>query len=302
MVLEKLSQINFHKKVFIDGFIKGFLFCSIGTAIGFMFFPKNALLVGIFFSTIALMPSVRRFLSLHELLEGRVRKISGENIEVSELTFSSQKINPLFLLKENIPLFKFYISIFFGMIVFFIALFFVLPQNSVESLSNQIMFGVGLATSQNSIGMASFDSGSFLNYFSNNSMVLFAAFFIALFFGEGAIFIISWNAAYWATVFVLKSKALALVLGANPMLLILLIFSGVLIHMAFETLSYLMGIMSGGIISKGFSQEKLYGERFSKILIDALIILVFAVFMVLFAAWWESAITPTIIQYLVPNY
>lgn len=311
MVLEKLSQLQFSEKIFVEGFLKGFLFCIFGALIGFMFFPSNALLIGIFFSTIALMPSVNKVLSLQELLEGRVKKIGGgKEVELSELSLSSQEINPVSLLKENFSLFKFYLGIFFGMIVFFLILFFILPESSVESLSYQIRFGTRLSTVEEgignawgaSIGFSAYDSSFFFDYLSNNSVVLLVAFIIALLFGEGAIFIVSWNAAFWASVFVLKAKSMALLAGADPVLLILLIFASVLIHMGLETLSYLMAIMSGGIINKAFSREKMHGERFPKILVHALIILFSAFLVVAFAAWWESSITPIVIQTLVPNY
>lgn len=307
MVLGKLSQISFSENIIADGFIKGFVFCLIGTILGFIFFPKNALLIAVFFSTIALMPSVGRVLSLQELLEGRIKQVNDKkNVKIEELNMSSQKTSPFFLLKENFPLFKFYTAIFFGMMVFFLMLFFVLPENQVNSLSIQIRFGSGFANdtgnAASDFGNASYEQGLFFDYVSNNMLVLVVGFIIALFFGEGAIFLIAWNAAYWATIFVLRAKGLSAIAGADPLILIALIFFSVFVHMGLETLSYLMAIISGGIISKGFSREKLYGERFSKILINSLIILAAAVIVLIIAAWWESTITPTIVGSILPNY
>lgn len=287
MVLEKLSQLILFRERWMDAFSNGFLLALIGIIVAMLFFPGNAGIVGVFLSSLALMPGVRRMISVTEILEGRQKEISRENVTMIDFSVARQEISPVHLLRDNRIVFEVFIFIFLGMISCFLLIFLVLPQQTVEILFKQQLSiaNVGTAT-----GTAYYETLAI--FLANNFYVLVVSFIIALLFAEGAVLIVSWNSAYWAAVIVLLARDIAVRQSQNLATQVFLIFLAILPHMYLEMLAYISAIVAGALMSKAASREKLFGERFNHITIDAVIILFWSAVILVAAAWIETFIAP----------
>ena len=284
-MLEKLSELILFRKRWVDAFANGFLMCLIGIVVAMIFFPANAGLVAVFLSSLALMPSIKRMISITEILEGRQREIMRKEVTMIEFSLARQEIDPVHLIKDNKIVFEVYGFIFLGMITCFAIVFLVLPTETVE-----IMFRQQLSIAN--VGQAGGEFETFSFFIKNNFYVLIVSFIIAMLFAEGAVLIVSWNSAYWAAVVVLLAKDMVAEFGNNPVIPVLLIFLAILPHMYLEMLAYLSSIVSGSFLSKAASNERLFGERFNHVLLDAIIILVGSAVLLIIAAWVETFIAP----------
>ncbi len=285
MVLARLSEIILFRKRWLDAFASGFLLALVGIVVAMLFFPANSGIVAVFLGTLALMPSIKRMISVTEILEGRQREIARKEVTITELSIARQEISPINLLKDNRLVFEVFGFIFLGMIACFALVFLVLPEQRVDSLfRHQLSIGT-TGTAAGEINTLSF-------FLENNFYVLVVSFIIALLFAEGAVLIVSWNSAYWAAVIVLLAKDLAPAYNNNPVFPVLLIFMAILPHMYLEMISYISAIVAGTLFSKAASREKIFGERFNRIAVYSAIILVAAAVMLVAAAWIETFIAP----------
>ena len=111
---------------------------------------------------------------------------------------------------------------------------------------------------------------------------------MALLTGDGAIFIITWNASVWGAIFGLTAKNAALFMGKNPYLYLVLVFSIVIFHVIIEAGSYFCAAISGSIISKDVLLEKFNSARFKKVFKFNIYLLLIGVLLVLLGALVET--------------
>ena len=93
--------------------------------------------------------------------------------------------------------------------------------------------------------------------------MLIACFLISLVTGDGAIFLITWNASVWGTIFGITARNAAANAGASAIYFLLLVLIIVFPHMIIEALAYITGAISGGLISKDVILEKFDSSRFA---------------------------------------
>ncbi|MEM7819751.1 MAG: stage II sporulation protein M [Candidatus Aenigmatarchaeota archaeon] len=113
-----------------------------------------------------------------------------------------------------------------------------------------------------------------MSIFSNNWWVLLACFLISIITGDGGIFLITWNASVWGTIFGVTARNAALVTYISPIIYIFVILLIVLPHVFLESLSYILGAISGGVISKSLRTKT---KGFRTILIYNIILFTLAV-------------------------
>ena len=115
-----------------------------------------------------------------------------------------------------------------------------------------------------------------------------ACFIMALLTGDGAIFLISWNASVWGTIFGITAKGAASVIGGNPLVIFGLIMLIVFPHMMIEGMSSFLAAISGSVISKDVVLEKFASDRFFEVFGFNLYLLLFALLFLLLGAGVEA--------------
>ena len=113
-------------------------------------------------------------------------------------------------------------------------------------------------------------------------------FAVSLAIGNGSIFLITWNASVWGTIFGNIAKTGALAVGKNPFIYLVLILISVLPHVILEIGSYIFATISGSEISESILKEKFGSEAFGNILAINAIILLFAIVILLLGAAVET--------------
>tara|TARA_Y100000031_G_scaffold156974_1_gene214623 strand:- start:5554 stop:6120 length:567 start_codon:yes stop_codon:yes gene_type:complete len=124
--------------------------------------------------------------------------------------------------------------------------------------------------------------------FSNNLFVMIIALILSLFYGSGALFLITFNASIFASALaeVIKIKV--------PHKGILFLYAFVscnmgtmFIHMIPEVLGYFIAAISGGLLSTAFVNEKFMSHSFKKIIKESSILLGIAVVILYISALLE---------------
>ena len=124
-----------------------------------------------------------------------------------------------------------------------------------------------------------------------------ACFIIALLTGDGAIFLITWNASVWGTIFGLTAKNAALFSGKQALVLFGIIMLVVFPHMILEAISYFLGAISGGVISKDVLLEEFASNRFLEVFGLNLYLLLFALLFLVLGALVETFVLENVSIY-----
>jgi uncharacterized membrane protein SpoIIM required for sporulation len=124
----------------------------------------------------------------------------------------------------------------------------------------------------------------FMNIFANNIYVLMFTIFFSLIFGAGAIFILAWNASVIGAAIGMFAKGS---LSNFPISV-----ARYMIHGIPEIAAYFVGALAGGIVSVAVIRRDLRGERMWRLIQDALLLIVVAIMILVFAGLMEVYITP----------
>ena len=254
MVLEHIFPEDWLERKGRYAFILGIVYSIVGLLLASVLFPTDPALVALAFTSMLLLPEMYKIFSIEERQESMEKKVTlGE------------------LWKDDIEVVRIYIFMFLGvLLVFSVGALFLdgLQANSIfreqlelrvcneatgancdlsklTSSGNQL---TGKVVDDGSGGMR-FSTDLFFSLLSNNFMVLMACFILALLSGDGAIFLIVWNASVWGTIFGLTARSAAAYSGENPLYLFGLIMLIVFPHMIIEAISYFLAAISGSVIS-----------------------------------------------------
>ena len=159
----------------------------------------------------------------------------------------------------------------------------ILPSFQINSLFRDQLELRGAGAVDTFAGYA-FSNSTFLSLLINNFLVLFACLLISFFTGDGAIFLLTWNASLWGTIFGVTARNASLVSHQNPLILLLLVLVIVLPHAFLELLSYILAAISGGLMSSDIELDpgenrkdqfkKSYWKNITWIIIIAFIIMI----------------------------
>jgi len=180
--------------------------------------------------------------------------------------------------RNNKDFIKIYIFLSLGIFLVYSTAAIVLPSFQVNKLF------------ETQLGIRGVSGGAYLpTYFLwsillNNWWVLLACFLISLLTGDGGIFMITWNLSVWGTIFGVTARNAAFVAGAPPFYFFLLIILIATPHIFLEILSYILGSISGGVISKGLRIEGFKSKKFKILFFHSLGLFVFAI-IVLFLGY-----------------
>ena len=229
MVLEHLFPEDWIEKKILYPFLLGTGYSIIGIIIAKILFPADY-----------------KLLSIEKRIEDKEKK------------FSFTK-----LFKDNKDFVKIYIFIALGIFLVYAFAAIMLPSFQVNNLFREQleMRGAGGIVA----GGAVFQAGLFMDILVNNWWVLVACFLIALLTGNGAIFLITWNASVWGIIFGVTARNAAIASQADPFFYLLIVLVIVLPHAFIEMLAYILAGISGGVISKDVILEKFDSSRFREV-------------------------------------
>lgn len=272
MVLEHIFPENWLEKKGIYAFILGIGYSAIGILIASILFPGDPALVAVAFTSLLLLPELYKIFSIEERQESMEQKVSFRA-----------------LWRDDIGVVKIYIFLFLGILLVYAAGTILVPQMQGNTLFREqleVRFGQGFAGQATS---GNFFSGNmFWSLLSNNFLVLMAIFIMALLTGDGAIFLITWNASVWGSIFGITAKNAALFGGQSAFILFGAIMVIVFCHMIIEGLSYFLAAISGSIISKDVLLERFASHRFLEVFSFNIYLLMGGFFFLFLGAFVET--------------
>lgn len=275
-MLEQLYPVKLLEKNPLFALLLGLAYSTIGIGLAVILFPEDPALVAVAFISIMFYPTISTLMKQEEAIEG----------EKSEFNF-------FVFLKNHRYVFIIYLLIFLGMLLIFAFFALLLPSFATNHIfKNQINVLYGSST-----GGAVFQTGLFIDILKNNFMVLLVIFITSLFLGEGGIFLITWNASVWGTIFGNLAKTAAINTNNNPFIYFLTVIGIVAVHTILEAFAYIASATTGGVISKAIIKEKLLSQRFNYILINTFISLAFAIIVLLMAVTVETYVLGNVETY-----
>ncbi len=280
MVLESFKDPFAAVKKPSHMFFVGILYGTIAVFLSTWIFKQNSSLIMVFLTVLATVPLMYRTLKQQEAMDVKVKR---------------EKV----ILKNHARVLEFLVFLFLGILVAYSVLFIALPAEVVKNLFKVQVDTIVAINTQISGDIVS-SSSFFSQIFFNNIKVLMFSVFFAFFYGAGAIFILTWNASVISAALGVFAKnkiaeALAALGSINAFNYFHFFSLGLLRYMVHgipEIAAYFMGGLAGGIISVAMINHDLMTEKFRIIMLDALDLLVLAIFVLFIAALLEVFVTP----------
>jgi len=274
MVLEQIYSARWIEKKSRFAFLIGLVYSAIGIGSALLLFPDNPGLASIAFTSLLILPSLNQLMSIEENQAAREKKF-----DIIEL------------FKDHNDIFKVYLFLFLGILLSYSLISLLLPSITTSRIFAEQVNVMGIT------GEAYTVKSLFSSLFLNNLKVLVFCLLASFIYGSGAVFIITWNASVWGTIFAIVARESAVVSGRDPFLYFGLTLLAVFPHMILEASSYLIAAISGGIVNKAVLREKLFSKRFTQIIEDGFMMFVIAVIVLIIAVYIESNITGSIVRF-----
>ncbi|MBU2639518.1 MAG: stage II sporulation protein M [Nanoarchaeota archaeon] len=280
MVIESLINPSKAEGHPFEMFIIGAIYASIATFLSLWIFKDYASLVMVFLTVIASVPLVYSVIRIEE-----------------EKDSTSQ--SETFLLKEHGKAVMVFVFLFLGYLASFTVWFSVLPESIVTNMFNVQLETIRAINSNAIVGLST--GGDFLmQIFSNNIKVMIFCILFAFLFGAGAIFILTWNASVIAaaigTFFRNNISVYSEAAGLGKMTGYFHIGSTsvlrYMVHGIPEIAAYFVAGLAGGIISVAVIRHDFGTDKFKKIVMDSIDLIVIAILMLVVAAAVEVFVTP----------
>ena len=288
-MIENLYPVKLVEKRAIFAFILGIAYSIIGIGIAVLLFPEDPAIVAVAMVALMFYPTIKKLVHAEEMEE-------AQNTEFSLADF----------FHDHKYIFKIYILFFLGCLLGFAFFSIQLPSLAANHIFNNqvdILYRVTGHTIGDTTAHPIFNLSRFVDLFANNMSVLILVFITAFFIGDGAIFLLTWNASVWGTIFGIFAKNYALGVSKNPFFAFLMVMSIVLAHTLSEAFAYVSSATAGGVISKGIISEKFMSERFTRVVKGTIITLLFSFAVLIIAVAVETyvldnvSIYQTIVRY-----
>lgn len=273
MVLEHIFPEDWLERKGIYAFLLGIGYSIVGIVIASILFPGDPALVAVAFTSMLLLPELYKIFSIEERQESIEQRVSMKS-----------------LWRDDIEIVRIYIFLFLGIMLVYSVGTILLPELQANNLFREqleIRFGQGFSGSATG---GIFSDGLFYMLLTNNFLVLMACFILALLAGDGAIFLIVWNASVWGTIFGLTAKYAAIVSGQHPIYVFGLIMLIVFPHMILEAISYFLAAIAGSVISKDVLLEQFASDRFFEVFGFNLYLLLFGLIFLILGALVETLV------------
>lgn len=275
-MLEQIYPIKLIEKNPLYALLLGIAYSVIGIGIAVILFPEDPAIVAVALISLMFYPTVNTLMKQEEAIESR-----------------KEEFNIFTFLSDHKSVFLIYIFLFVGMILVFAFFALILPSLATNHIfKNQLNMLSG-----GNLGGAVFQTDVFMEIFKNNILVLVVIFITSFVLGDGGIFLITWNASVWGTIFGNLAKNAAHNANQNPYLYMLLVFAIVTPHMLLEAFSYIGSATTGGVISRAVIKERLLSKRFNYIIVNIIISLVFALVILFIAVLVETYVLGNVSLY-----
>jgi len=274
MVLEHLFPEEWLEKKARYAFFLGSGYSILGIVMAKILFPSDPALVAVAFTALLMLPELYKMFSIEERIEEKEKKFSFKE-----------------LFKDNKDFIKVYLFLILGIFVVYTIAAIILPGFQVNTLFREQLEMRGVS------GGAVFQTSLFWSILTNNLWVLIVIFIVSLLTGDGAVFLIVWNASMWGTIFGVTARNAALFANTNPFWYLFLVLLIVFPHAFLETLSYVFAAISGGVISKDVLLEKFESKRFNEVFIYNFMLFLVAVIVLFLGALVETWVLGNITTY-----
>ena len=272
MVLEHIFPEDWLEQKGRYAFILGIVYSIIAILIASVLFPGDPALVAVAFTSMLLLPELYKIFSIEERQESMEKHV----------TMGA-------LWRDDLEIVRIYVFLFLGILLTYSLGTILLPGLQTNELfREQLEIRLGEGFAGHAVAGGLFTSGLFYELLSNNFLVLIACFILALLTGDGAIFLITWNASVWGTIFGFTAKTAAEFSGQSPIAVFGLVMLVVFPHMMLEAISYFLAAISGSVISKDVLLEEFASERFMEVFGFNLYLLVFSLVVLVAGALVEA--------------
>src|SRR3989338_88683 len=185
MVLEQIYPLKLIEKNVLFALILGIAYTIIGIGTAVVLFPEDPAIVAVAFTAILIIPTVNKLFKQAEYIEGK-----------------RKKSNLLLFFRDHYQIFIIYALLFLGIFIVFSFFSIMLPNLAVNHIfENQLEVKYGKTGSAVITGDAVVGTSIFKKIFFNNLSVLILCLITAFLFGDGAFFLITWNASVWGIIF-----------------------------------------------------------------------------------------------------
>ncbi|MBN2454588.1 stage II sporulation protein M [Candidatus Woesearchaeota archaeon] len=279
MVLEMLLNPRKAERSPWELFFIGVVYSTVAIFMSLLIFNDHIGLVMVFLTTIACTYLVQGTMRLEE------KKDLCDGSECSKL-------------REHTKALSVFMFMFLGFVVSFSFWYVVLPvdmTSQIFGLQEQTISAVNANISGNAVA-----GGVFAKIFLNNAKVLLFTLLFAFFYGAGAVFILSWNAAVvGVAIGAFARNALARIaveVGSvgvgNYFSTYSLGLFRYMTHGTFEILAYFIAALAGGIISVAVAKHEFNTPKFKHVLLDSVDLIIISLAILIFAAAMEVFVTP----------
>ncbi len=247
MVLEASLSAKWAEKDFLRDFFFAFLIGCVALTMSHTLFNKSASIFAIALISVATVTLLTKVLGKEEKKAYLAAKKGYEGR----------------FLEEHEPAIQFLLTYFFAIVCVFAMFYFVLPP-SAHSIFEIQFEGIS--------ELSALEQAHPITSFASNLVILVSTFIVALVFGGGIAFVLTWNASVAGVLLGMVALDPA---GNSPILLLLILP---------ELLAYHIAGIAGGIMSAGITRHGIRGKAFkyitrdvSKLIALAVVNLVFVV-------------------------
>lgn len=271
MVLENIRIDWIERRPYISFFF-GFFYVFVGYFIAQLFFG-NVSVAMLFLATLLIVPSLIKL------------------IEIEERRESVYGLRHFF--KEHKDILEAYIFLFIGVFAGYVLLGYIV---NLDKFSSIFQFQLDFLKSQQGLSKEVIDKffstqlqpslENVAGVLQSNITVMLISFVLSIFYGAGAIFLITLNASIFASFIVFVTQYLA-----DKTSQVFLIIGMFMIHMVPEISGFLLAAIAGGVLSKALLRERWSSEHFRNVFKDAFMLLIMATLLILIAAFLEVYVT-----------
>ncbi len=280
MVLESLINPFKAEKKPGEMIALGFIYFLIAVFLSFLIFPNQPSLIAVFLTVIACIPLMYNLLIFEES---------------KDIAMDSERG----ILKEHAKAIKVFLYLFIGITLSVVLLYVVLDSSITSPLFKAQMDTINTI---NKGGISpqllnSTRSSIFTKILLNNLQVLLFTLLFSFLYGAGAIFIITWNASVIGVAVGNFIKKELVAITSNSLLFanfqaVSMGFLRYFLHGIPEMVSYFIAALAGGILSISLIRKEYMTQRFQKVLLDSLNLLMLSIAILVIAALLEVYVTP----------
>ncbi len=281
MVLESLINPFKAERKPVHMLFFGALYASVAVFLSLWIFKEEASMIVVFLTVLATVPLMYRTIKYEEEKDLKIKDEST-------------------ILKEHGRALEFFMYLFFGFVIGFVVWFVFLPHTLVQELFSTQLFTINVINNKVTGDMVS--DGVFWNILFNNFKVMFFCLFFSFFYGAGAIFILTWNASviaaaigtYIRSNIALYAQHAGFYKVAGYFQVVSVGILRYMTHGVFEILAYFIAGLAGSLISVAIIRHNIGDRQFNKVLLDAMILLLIAALVTVFAGVIEVYVTPAL--------